>query len=212
MDWAIETVDRVLIQLPQSMRVNIDNQTLIEAIQFTKEFYNGNVDDVQINILAYVFKSIIDPRGLDYVSLDSIINLLAVGFTYLWGIDCKNIALILTSQVDSTVTEIFSINSTVNRSRIPKETKEILDELFPYKRVINDKTSVNLVEEFINETANTMFDKKWIPTAYDPYLIDVLGDRNIQRILPADLKIQLSEMIIKHEGIIGNVCTRTTIA
>jgi len=199
MDWAVSTIDRIIHQLPKHVSDMLDRNIVIEASQFCKAFHNGNIHRAQIDILAIIFKSLLDPRSLDYIKLESMVNLFSVGFAYLWAIDCKNLALLLTSQVDHNSADVMSINITVNRSRIPKEIKEELNTLFPYKRVINDNNQANLVEETVNELANEIFNMRWIPLAYDKYIVDVLGEKNIQKILPADLKVQLAEFIIKNE-------------
>jgi hypothetical protein len=205
MDWAVSTIERILTQMPELDKSYIDQQVLIDAMQFTKVFENGNIDQSQIDILAVIFKNVIDPRSLSYIKLNSIINLLSVGFAYLWGIGSKNLALLLVSQVDQKPTDVMYINTTVNKSRIPQETKEKLNELFPYKRVINETTTANVAEETINELANQMFDKRWISSFPDKYLEDVIPDKNKASILPANLKIQLAEFIIENERIKSNV-------
>jgi hypothetical protein len=205
MDWAVSTIERILTQMPELDKSYIDQQVLMDAMQFTKVFENGNIDQSQIDILAVIFKNVIDPRSLSYIKLNSIINLLSVGFAYLWGIGSKNLALLLVSQVDQKPTDVMYINTTVNKSRIPQETKEKLNELFPYKRVINETTTANVAEETINELANQMFDKRWISSFPDRYLEDVIPDKNKASILPANLKIQLAEFIIENERIKSNV-------
>lgn len=199
MDWSIDTIEKVLYQLPKKNRDIIDQKALQDAIQFTKVFANSNVTKQQVNILGFIFKDVIDPRSLDYVTIDSIINLLAIGFAYLWGMGYKTLALLLVSQQDTNKELSLSINLTANRSRIPKEMKDTLDELFPYKRVKNEEVHENLAEETITSLTNALFNMKWIHTAKEEYILEVHGDRNPNKILPADLKIQLAKFIIDHE-------------
>lgn len=199
MDWVISTVDMILKQMPAVNRNYVDEIILKEAMHFTKEFRNGNLTRAHIDILSIIFKNVIDPRCLDYVSLNSIMNLLAVGFAYMWGLGFKQLALLLVAQPDMTAYEKHTINSSVNRPKMTKEIKEALDIYFPYKRVINDTTSVNLVEEYVNEVANEMFRIEWMTKAYSSYIIDALGTDENYVLLPADLKMQLAEFIIKHE-------------
>lgn len=201
MDWAISTVSLVLKQMPEANKRYLDQVILTDAIHFTKIFANGNLSRAHIDLLSIIFKNVIDPRCLDYVTINSIINLLAVGFAYVWGLGFKDLALFLVSQEDTIAVEKHTINSSVNRPKMTKEIKDELDKWFPYKRVINDTTSVNLVEEYINEVANEMFKIEWITAAYDTYVIDATGMNDKHIMLPADLKMQLAEFIIKHEEI-----------
>lgn len=193
------SVNKILNQLPKSMRDVVDNKILLDAIQFTKIFNNGNFTPYQINIISVVFKHFIDPRSINQVSAENLVNLTAIMFAYMWGMGYKTLALLFTAQIDLATEETMSINITVNKTRIPKEVKAELDVLFPYKRVINETTQVNTVEEFVNELSNDMFDRRWIPTASEEYVIDVIGSKNYRNILPADLKVQLSKFIIDHE-------------
>lgn len=199
LSWAINSVEKILIQLPEYIKSKVDMEVVNDAMEFNKIFNNGNIHRVQIDILAFIFKDIIDPRALDYVDIDSIINLMSVGFAYLWGIDFKKLALLLVSQQNTMDEDIMSINSTVNRTRIPKEVKEELEVLYPYKRVINKETQANLVEETINGMVNDFFDKKWNHTASDKYILSVLNNTNSNNLLYIDLKLDLANFIIQHE-------------
>jgi hypothetical protein len=206
MDWSVSNIHMVLAQMPISLdidmqgRVTVSNMVLIDALAFCRYFFTGNIHQQQINLLAIIFKDIIDPRGLAYIRIEGIINLLSIGFIYLWGMGYKNLALLLTAYVDNSSSNAHYINITVNRSRLSQTIKDDLGYYFPYNRVVNAETSANLVEESINEMTNDLFGKRWIPTAYDNYVIEVLGeDKNINKILPSDLKIQLAEFIIQHE-------------
>ena len=193
------SVNKIMGQLPQGMQEVIDDKVLLDTVQFTKIFNNGNFTPYQINIIAIVFKHFIDPRSINQLTAENLVNLTAIMFAYLWGMGYKTLALLFTAQIDMSSEETMSINITVNKTRIPKEVKAELDILFPYKRVINDTTEVNTVEEFVNEISNEMFDRRWIPTATDNYVIDVIGSKNYKNILPSDLKVQMSKFIIDHE-------------
>jgi len=197
--WSVRNVDVILKELPDSILAVIDKNDIFEAMQFTKIFNNGNIHQIQINILAILFKSIIDPRAMPYLNLDNIISMLTVGFAYLNGIGHHRLALLLTAQPSIVSLDTISINSSVNRTRIPKEIKDELDRLFPYGRVVNSTTTANLAEETVNDMANEMFNIRWIPTAYDNYIINVLGNKDYNKLLSSDLKILLADMVIKNE-------------
>ncbi len=93
----------------------------------------------------------------------------------------------------------MSINTTVNRNRIPKETKEILQELFPYNRRINKDTTANTVEDAINEISNNLYTKRWIPIVPDKYIEEGIPNGGRMNILPSDLKVKLANVIIDNE-------------
>lgn len=199
--WACMDIKHVLKSL--SPRVHIDQNVLIDALVFCRKFNNGDIDLAHQNLLSYIFKDLIDPRGFDYLTAAAVVNLMAAGFTYLWGLGFKNLAIILTSYQERTDNLSMTINSSMNRSRLTPALKEELEFYFPYKRPINAETSVNLVEEDINNKANDIFSKKWIPVATEKYLMEALGSTAYSKILPTDLKIQLASFYIANEKLRG---------
>lgn len=199
MDWSINSPEKIVFQMPPRNKELINPEVLQDAIHFTKVFNTAPINRCQIDILAFIFKIVIDPRSLDYVSISSIVNLMAVGFAYLWGLNFKSLALLLVAQQDTTNERSMSINITTNKSRIPVETKDELSKYYPHNRVINEETSNNLVEETIGNLVNELYDIKWIHTADEKYILEVYKDRSSGNILPQDLKIQLANFIIKHE-------------
>ena len=122
---------------------------------------------------------------------------MAVGYAYLWTIGHKHMAILLTSIGNIKLDTVMTINTTVNRNRISKDIKDKLQHWFPYNRIKNTLTNINVVEESINELANSMYMLRWTPVAPNKYTSVVLGTGNISgKILPPDLKSKLAEMII----------------
>lgn len=198
-NWSVSNIDRIITMMPDAQRACINKEVLEDAKVFCKALLNTNLDSTHIFILSIIFKMIINPKSLDYIKIENIYNLIVVGFAYLWGLECRNMALLLVSNVDESSSNEFFINSTTNKSRIPKEIKDELDTLFPYKRVINDETSVNVVEETINTVSSNIYSKRWIPVAYEKYIEGALGNLDIQKLITSELKIMISEFIIKNE-------------
>jgi len=192
LDWSVSDIDIIVSQLP----VEIDPKLLLDSIQFTKGFLTSHIDKIQVTLLGIIFKQIIDPRGLEQVNIDSIVNLLGVGFAYLWTINHKHLALLLTSTASVKLDTVMTINTTVNRNRISKEIKDALQYWFPYNRVKNATTNINVVEESINEISNNIYTMRWTPLATPKYINEVIEDGNVNKILPADLKLKIAELII----------------
>lgn len=198
-EWSLESVDKIISQMPLKQKNCIDVLALDDAKRFTEVFNKGYIQPIHVNTLAIIFKSVIDPRALDYVKIECLTNLLTVAFGYLWGMKLKNLALLLTSIVDVSQTEVFTINSTVNKSRIPKEIKEELDYYFPYKRCVNNDTYINLAEEAVSDMAGIYYDNKWIPTADKKYIEEVIGNDNYSSLITADLRTDIATFIVKNE-------------
>ena len=202
-DWAVNSIDKIIYMLTPSQQSKINPEILNDAKEFCKVLLEHSITKIQLTFLSILFKSVIDPRALEYIKLENIYNLLVIGFTYLWGIDCKKIALLLVSIVDNNASDMFYVNTTSNKSRLSKEMKDKLDELYPYKRVINSTTSNNVVEECINNLTNDIYTKKWIPVAYEKYLVDVLGNNDISKLIDSELKITICNFIITNEEVLN---------
>lgn len=200
--FAVSSIELILRQLPAKQREVIDMSVLADAVIFCNKFNKLHIDQLQVILLTYVFKGILHPNSFPHLKSEDIIRLFSVGFAYLWGIGSKHLAILMTSCLDNSTSDTVRMNTTVNRTRISKELKDELDILFPYGRVINETTVANVAEESINELANIMFDYRWIPTATDKYIVEATGDKNINNILPSDLKVKLAEFIIKNERLV----------
>lgn len=206
LDFSVNDMDTLIKQIPvtfnpeETNKVLISKDILIHAMEFCNKLNTHEVDILQIRIIACIFKNVIDPRGIEYVRIESIINMFALGFTYLWGLGFKHLALVLSSYVDNSKNDVVYINMTSNRSRITPELKEELNIYFPLKRVVNADTNVNIVEEKINALANEINNKKWIALARKEYLNEI--NVSSSNFIPGDIKIHLTEFIIKNEKMI----------
>lgn len=196
---ALSSIERITRQLPKPIKDVLDLQALQDATEFTMIFNNGNFHKSQIAILGVLFKSIMDPRALAHTTKDCIINLMIVGFAYLWGINSKHLALLLVSQALPNTGDIHQINGSTGRSRLSKEHKDMLDIIAPYKRAINDTTSVNILEEWINRQVISITNTRWLQTAPDEYVESALNSKNYAFLLTPDIRIQLADMLIKNE-------------
>ena len=196
-EWSVSSIEKIVQQLPIKQKNLINYEVLMDAKNFVEIFKTDYINSIQISILGIIFKSIIDPRSLEYLKTEQLSNLLAVGFTYLWGMGQKNLACLLLSITDEAQSEVLTINSTVNKIRLTKELKEELDYFFPYKRIVNDETYVNVAEETIGTLVDRLFEQKWITQTSDKYTSEVLKDGG--KLLTPDLKILLAEFIIKNE-------------
>lgn len=203
--WAVESIDKVIMQMTDKQKAFIDPKLVKEAEVFCKQFLYADIENIQIQILGIIFKSVIDPRAIDYIKIEGIVNLITVGFAYLWGLGAKTLALILISKVYQTDDDTMTINSTVNKTRLSKELKEELDFFYPYKRVVNADTSSNIIEEAIGDMSQDIYSKKWLPVCDSNYLVDAIGTDNPMQLISSDIKYMLAEFIIKNERNVQHV-------
>jgi hypothetical protein len=155
------------------------------------------IDRTQIQLIAIIFKDIIDPRSLDHIRIDELMNLFIVGFGYLWTIGYKNLAILLLSVVDNNSVDELTFASTVNKSRLPKELTDEINYYFPLAKPINETTTSNVVIESINVLSNDLYSKKWVPLVPPEMLKEGITDT--YRLIPADIKIMLCMFLLDHE-------------
>ena len=72
--------------------------------------------------------------------------------------------------------------------------------MFPYKRVINNETAVNVADEWINSMANNIYNTKWLPMATEPYLTEGMTEGMI---LTPNIKIEIGRLLIDVERLIN---------
>ena len=115
-------------------------------------------------------------------------------------------AIILASTVDLNVDEdTIYLNSTVNKSRLSKELKDELDVIFPYKRVINSDTQINLAEEAIGEMVDELYRCRLISLVPKDVMDEAIGGTTMAHIVTSDIKIMLANFIVQNERRIYNV-------
>lgn len=204
LDWVTDNIDKLMLQLPDKQREVVLNSKMLEyARETSKAYYNLDIENIQITILSIIFKSVLDPRSIDYVKIDGIVNMLAIGFAYLWGLGLKDVAVLLLSKDVSGNHDEITLNSTVNRTRLTKEIKDELDYFFPYKRVISDDATSNIIVESIDQMISNIYSKKWYPVCDMKYFVEAVGTDNSHDLLNMDLKVSLAEFIIKNEKILS---------
>ena len=181
------------------MREYITQEVLQDAVIFCKKLESTTIQHWQVDFLKWIFKDVLDPRMIDYIKIDNIINLMAVGFTYLWNLDFKNIALLLVARLDKTESEVFSINSVVNKSRIDKELKDQLDFLYPLRKPINQQQTANVAEKAIEILTSEINNSTWLTLADDKYLIEFAGNKDNNKLMQADIRLQFTKFVIRHE-------------
>ena len=162
--------------------------------------YDITLDKIHFIILGIIFKKVIYPETLDYVKIEVLTNLLAIGSTYLFSLGLNGLGLLLLSYRDMSSSDKFYINLSANRSRVPKELKDELAIYFPFEREINATTRINVVDDIINDLGNEINSKKWITFMPRKYL-DELNVSNGDFISP-DIKIHLTSFLIEHEKLL----------
>lgn len=198
-NWIVDTIDVVIDQLPDFIRDYVD----IKICNNILSLLNSNTLDIHpntIKILSFIFKDIMYPKMIEYLRMDKLHILIAVGFSYLWNSGFRNLALLIISTPIVDSEQEITLGITINRSKLDKTQKDELDKLFPYRAVVNATTSVNVCEEDINNMTNEYYDRKWQPIPGCEYFTEYSPTRDIYSLLPSDIRGQIANLIIMLEN------------
>lgn len=206
MNWVIDSLDKVIAQLPPKQRELVTLKEAQNIRHIIAKLPPVHILKTQVILVSTIFKSIMDPRCIDYIELENLYNLFAVGYVYMWNMGYRHLAIILASTVDLNVDEdTIYLNSTVNKSRLSKELKDELDVIFPYKRVINSDTQINLAEEAIGEMVDELYRCRLISLVPKDVMDEAIGGTTMAHIVTSDIKIMLANFIVQNERRIYNV-------
>ncbi len=151
----------------------------------------------QVVIAGYVFKSILDPRSLDYINIDGIINIISLGFVLLWERGHREMALILNAKPLVSSSEDIDINVSPN-IRLEPDLKTNLVKHYPYEKQLNKTKTVSVAEMAITELTYRVFRIKWLPNIPEQCKVELFGN-NPPRPLTPQFKNHLARMIIDIE-------------
>ena len=206
LNWYLSDIDRIV----RDLGVSFSPKLLLDAKLAASKFITHDIGDYHIYILSVIFKRVINPKAINYMDIDSIINIVTVGFAYLWTGKYYNLAILLLAAPVTDNSNNIVINTTANKNRLSKELKDALTVIYPYERVINDDKTVNVVEESINTLVNNMYELLWVPIVSNKYIdacnLANKGNSNRyisrDRLLTSDLKLLIAEFIIENESIL----------
>jgi len=170
---------------------------LSEVLAVNQCFRTIPISKEQVTIVGYMFKRILDPRALDYIDINGIINLISVGFTVLWGSGHRELAMLLIAKPLMADSNDVIINITPNIRLLP-EYKLRLAELYPYEKQLNKTKTVSVVEAAVTDLTCDIFAIKWLPNMPKCCIDEHFGDNPV-KILPANFKNLLVKLIIELE-------------
>lgn len=175
----------------------IDKDLVMECIETARKLKKYSLSEPQITLLKWVFKPIVSPRGIPYISKDKIIDALGVTQAVLWSRGHKYLALLSTCYTDISP-EVMTINSIDSKSKIDKELIEQINTLYPFSKSKKKETVSNMVLKSISQLSDKFSSTPWLYTASDKFVQEVCPEAT-KGILPIklELKILLTKLIIE---------------
>jgi hypothetical protein len=200
-----------IVQLEYSMRdipsiankltSKLDFAMLERSLNTSHKLMDVPLLDPQMCLLRWVFKPVISPRGLMYLPKFSIVQALGVLETVLWARGFKYLAILSTCQAVFSNDREIVISPVDSKMRVPKELTEKLDDIYPYKRINNNRKTVskntNLAAASIDTLADNLSLFSWRPTCDDSMLEEVFGTITRKFPIKPDIKIDLTKLVIQ---------------
>lgn len=208
-NYATSSMDNILRQLSPDMLEIINRPIVCDGKTYTLKEIEKQCDRFQFNIISdhsmklleIIFKGCMDPRYIYRLELKSLLSLLPIGFAYLWNMNFKPLAMLLTATYYNDESGFRLINSTSNKSRIPHDLLDKLKELFPLEKAGN-KTNPNgelVVKKGIEEFGNSFYSIAWVSVLDHSFAKEIFGTQDGVCPVKEDLKIQLATFLIEHE-------------
>lgn len=156
-----------------------------------------------ILLLTTIFKGHADPRYISYLDIDNVINMLTLGFMYMWNLGHEDLAMLLlcTYGVNDGYLRLTTNSS---KDRIGKENIEKLEELFPLRRTpLTAKDEGDLIiKKWVEDVCREYFNYTVVSLLPSDMLLAITGTESAYLDIGTDLKISLTNYMVKNEAVI----------
>lgn len=178
----------------------ISEQLVYDSLHGCQKLYEINITDMHLTLLQWVFKPVMSPRGIMYLSKSTIIQCLGVcqavlihrGHYVLAGLSAATY-----SQSDGSMT----ITGVDSRARIPKEMLEKINQIYPFDRRAGSRNKVrtqNQVMVAMDQFADSIAKHSWLLTAPEAYWPMMNAGYNSRRFaIPHEMKVLIAAFIIE---------------
>lgn len=177
----------------------VDPNFLQKSLETTNVLMYNPIAKFQVDLLRWIMKPVISPKGVLHIGTPTIVRSLAVAESVLWARGHKYLALLITARPMTNKGE-FNISPTEAKHKVPKELMEELDKYYPYQQVTTVKgviKNINPVIEAIDLVVENMITHSLILTAREE-LIQEVFNTNIRRIVIKDnIRTDLAKLIIE---------------
>lgn len=198
-NWSIDSVEKILKQLPKGQREFIDVKVIQDVVEDSQKFLTEEIEDIHLFLLSTIFKTILEPRAIYYVSIENMLHLFQVGFAYLWGTGNRVIALMLMSKNTNKDTTVMKLNTVVNKDRVPEELKQELVRLYPYEQKLNETETKNLALDTIIRLSTDYYTHTWLPMVPKSYIDQGLINGNLA---DENIRMEMVKFVVANENLI----------
>ncbi len=171
---------------------------LEQCLAVTRKLDQQDIQPHQLWLIKWAIYPTLPPRGIDVITIEPLLNCMAVAQAVLWHWGFFDLAAMITATPQMTTDDLL-IGMSENRSRIPKEHLGRMQENYPYTLPVKKNQSArqgNVAARAVDKLADILTRSDWILNA-PPALVAKTSRIGNSRTLsaPPDLKIQLSNLL-----------------
>lgn len=186
-------VERVCPDLPE--------QLLRQSLESIRPLEQEDIRKPQEVLAQWVMRKAIPPRGLLHLNKKLVLDAMAVTQAVLWHRGHYELAALGTAIAQINAKGELQQGGVDSRARIPKETVEELQELYPYARRPSGKAAKvarqpSPAQIAIDNMATMFSECDWRLTLPADWVVKVTNNRNNRRYYtPHDIKIKLANLV-----------------
>jgi hypothetical protein len=196
LEYSVRDIRGMANRLSTQISPDMLERSLLTSDRLIKE----RILDPQITLLRWVFKSVISPRGIMYLSAPMIVRALGALEAVLWARGHRYLALLATSHMVHSDREMV-ISPVDSKMRVPKELNDELISLYPYQKSLPTRKvevkEINRVAESIDRMADQLMMFSWRITADESMIQEVLGTTSRRMPIKPDIKTDLTKLVIE---------------
>ena len=179
---------------------NIDLDLVSTALKTSLVLQSNTIVEPQLFLLQWIFKPVVSPRAILYLSKNTVVTCLAVAQAVLWHREHFTLAGIVTSRIHQGGDGVM-VTTVDSRARVPKEMQEQLITYYPHAKKQGSKNRpkiVNQVLESIDNLTNNLASYDWYLTLEQSQVIKSNTGINSRRLtIPHDIKIQIAKLVLE---------------
>lgn len=133
-NWAVGSGEFIVKQLPKGIKDHLDPNDIKLGLEIASRFLPNEVTKTHMMLFGTIFKRILDCRGIDYLQLDNVKNMIGIGFAVLKSYGLLPLAYLLVSKRiagNNGGSIDFSLN--INSTKAKGYREDELEELYPFK-------------------------------------------------------------------------------
>lgn len=171
-------------------------KTLNELMAHSHVLRDAPISPVQLQLCKWVIGGAYPAEGTYYVSKDHLVMLLVVAQAVLWVKGFQYLSMFLTAVEDPDI-EQNTVYGHYQNTVTSKELMERLHDAYPHQRIkVDRKQNISPVMEAINTLYGEITDRRWVLTVPDSYVLELYGELNRRPLSPADLKLDICELLL----------------